>query len=133
MIDASVETIMRKIGSFPMLPSDALMKEALDEMNIHAIGIVCIVDAESKLIGIITDGDLRRRLLKTQKPFSAIFNEDVINFSEENMQSINSDTSIKDAANIFLSNKVWDLPVISESNQLLGIVHLHEIVESLIN
>lgn len=131
--EKSVASIMLSSEAFPVLSPDALVKEAMDEMNQHGIGIACIVDSNSTLLGIITDGDLRRRLIKTQKPFSAIFNEDVINFSIEDLTSINITTNIKEAAHIFLEKKVWDLPVVDDSNKLLGVVHLHEIVESLIS
>jgi arabinose-5-phosphate isomerase len=131
--EKSVESIMLSKDSFPILNPHSLVKEAMDEMNQYGIGIACIVDDKSTLLGIITDGDLRRRLMKTQKPFSAIFNEDVINFSIEDVTSINITTNIKEAANIFLEKKVWDLPVVDDSKKLLGIVHLHEIVGSLIS
>lgn len=132
-IEKSVEHIMLSTGAFPILAPNSLVKEAMDEMNQHGIGIACIVGSDSTLLGIITDGDLRRRLIKTQKPFSAIFNEDVINFSVEDVTSINITTNIKEAAQIFLEKKVWDLPIVDDSNKLLGIVHLHDIVESLIS
>jgi len=93
--EKSVASIMLSSGAFPVLSPHALVKEAMDEMNQHGIGIACIVDSNSTLLGIITDGDLRRRLIKTQKPFSAIFNEDVINFSIEDLTSINITTDIK--------------------------------------
>jgi DeoR family transcriptional regulator, catabolite repression regulator len=132
-IEKSVEQIMLSNGAFPILAPNSLVKEAMDEMNQHGIGIACIVGSDSTLLGIITDGDLRRRLIKTQKPFSAIFNEDVINFSVEDVTSINITTNIREAAQIFLEKKVWDLPIVDDSNKLLGIVHLHDIVESLIS
>lgn len=132
-IEKSVEHIMLSNGAFPILAPNSLVKEAMDEMNQHGIGIACIVGSDSTLLGILTDGDLRRRLIKTQKPFSAIFNEDVINFSVEDVTSINITTNIREAAQIFLEKKVWDLPVVDDSNKLLGIVHLHDIVESLIS
>ena len=132
-IEKSVEHIMLSNEAFPILAPNSLVKEAMDEMNQHGIGIACIVGSDSTLLGILTDGDLRRRLIKTQKPFSAIFNEDVINFSVEDVTSINITTNIREAAQIFLEKKVWDLPVVDDSNKLLGIVHLHDIVESLIS
>ena len=64
-----------------------------------------MVGEESNLLGVITDGDLRRALLKNQKPFSAIFNDDILNFTNENIQSISLDTSLNDAAKLFLEKK----------------------------
>tara|TARA_B100001939_G_scaffold287227_1_gene257710 strand:- start:541 stop:945 length:405 start_codon:yes stop_codon:yes gene_type:complete len=128
----TIEKIMRVSDSFPVLKPNSLVKEALDSMSEHGIGIVCVVGDESKLLGVITDGDLRRALLKNQKPFSAIFNDDIVNFTNKNIQSIGIDTSLNDAAKLFLEKKVWDLPVVDKENSLLGIVHLHEVVEMLL-
>ena len=54
-------------------------------MSQFNLGILCIVDEENRLKGIITDGDLRRMLLNIQKPFSAFFIDDVIKHSKKTL------------------------------------------------
>ena len=66
-----VKDIMIKIGSFPIIDKKTILKEALTEMGDANLGLVCIIDQNKELLGLITDGDLRRKLLKVQKPFSA--------------------------------------------------------------
>ena len=68
-----VKDIMIKIGSFPIIDKKTILKEALTEMGDANLGLVCIIDQNKELLGLITDGDLRRKLLKVQKPFSAFF------------------------------------------------------------
>ena len=63
--------IMLKVGSFPIVKEKTIFKEAIEKMSQFNLGILCIVDEENRLKGIITDGDLRRMLLNIQKPFSA--------------------------------------------------------------
>ena len=64
-----VKDIMIEIGSFPIIDKKTILKEALTEMGDANLGLVCIIDQNKELLGLITDGDLRRKLLKVQKPF----------------------------------------------------------------
>ena len=48
-------------------------------MDSFRLGVVCIVGSEEELLGIITDGDIRRKLLSVQKPLPAFFIDDAIN------------------------------------------------------
>ena len=57
-----VEDIMRKGDRLPRNAPDALLPEAIVEMSRKGMGMTCIVDAGDKLLGIYTDGDLRRTL-----------------------------------------------------------------------
>ena len=57
------ESIM-KTEKIPIVNEKTILKEALEEMNKYEIGISCVVNTQGKLIGIITDGDIRRGLLK---------------------------------------------------------------------
>src|SRR3954468_3019638 len=60
-----VSDIMRKGDQLPRnRPDDALLPTALDEMSKKGIGMTCVVDANDRLLGIFTDGDLRRTLEK---------------------------------------------------------------------
>ena len=70
--------IMLKLGDFPVVPYNMILKEALEEMNKYNLGVACLVDKKNILKGIITDGDIRRKLLNDQKPFSAFFVDDSI-------------------------------------------------------
>ena len=66
-----VSEVMMPLDRFPVIGETIILKEALEEMGRFQLGIACIVDASKKLLGILTDGDIRRKLLKVQKPFSA--------------------------------------------------------------
>lgn len=63
-----VHEVMLKPNSFPVLKETTILKEALETMGKFNLGIACIVDDDSKLLGLVTDGDIRRKLLKVQKP-----------------------------------------------------------------
>ena len=119
-------------NSFPVINDNEILKTALDKMNHFGHGIVCIINTENKLTGIITDGDIRRRLLASQKPLSALFVEDAIKYSIKSPITISNDTELGDAVNLMESKKVWDLPVVDKVNNLIGLLHLHTAIKKLL-
>ena len=101
--------IMLKIGEFPV-----------------------ITNKKTELVGIITDGDLRRMLLNIQKPFSAFFVDDVILHAKKNPITSTPEENVKKTLTKMNSFKVWDIPILKK-NKLVGLVHLHPAVENLIS
>ena len=73
-----VSDVMISLGRVPVIGEYVIFKEALEEMGRKRLGIVCIVNPHNKLLGILTDGDVRRMLLRVQKPFSAFFVDDAL-------------------------------------------------------
>jgi len=68
-----VSEVMMGLERVPVIKENVILKEALEEMGRFRLGVACIVNDNNKLLGILTDGDIRRKLLKVQKPFSAFF------------------------------------------------------------
>ena len=127
-----VSDVMMTLGQFPAINKTTLLKEALEEMGKHSLGIVCIVDNENKLCGILTDGDIRRKLLKVQKPFSAFFVDDAAIHSISKPVCCKANDSLYTIISIMGEKKIWDLPVIDNDRKLLGLLHLHPAVKALI-
>lgn len=125
----TVSQLMLKINQFPIINEKKILKEALDLMDETKLGVVCIIDEEQNLKGIITDGDLRRKLLYIQKPFSALLIDNVINHATNNPKTILKDTNIQDAVLLMEKKQIWDLPVIDEQNKLIGLLHLHNAIK----
>src|SRR5210317_453271 len=92
-----VEDVMIPLGNFPIITQKTILKEALTEMGEANLGLVCIINEKNKLLGLITDGDLRRKLLKVQKPFSAFFIDDVQIHAKENPITCSLEADLKDA------------------------------------
>ena len=55
-----------------------ILKVTLEKMIYFKIGMACVVSKKNILVGVITDGDLRRKLLTNQKPWSALLNDDAV-------------------------------------------------------
>ena len=131
-ISMKVKDIMIKIGSFPIIDKKTILKEALTEMGDANLGLVCIIDQNKELLGLITDGDLRRKLLKVQKPFSAFFVDDALVHANLNPIVCNPEDDLKKIVTLMGEKQIWDLPVVNEDQKLVGLLHLHPAVKRLI-
>ncbi len=122
-----------KINKIPYVLDNVLFKEAIDSMNEHKLGIVCVVDKNNTLKGVFTDGDIRRKIIKIQKPFSALFVDDVLTHTNMKPITIYENKKIIDALKVMNKNKIWDLPVISKKGVLLGLIHMNSILKKIID
>ena len=122
-----VGDVMIDIRSFPVVEKTTLIKESLDQMNTFGIGIACVVDSRNsqQLLGILTDGDVRRKLVSMQKPLSAWMMDDASMHMTSTPLTVTSQDALADAVALMGQKKIWDLPVVSESGCLIGLLHLH--------
>lgn len=127
-----VADVMLPMGRFPVVRPSLFLKEALEDMGRWRLGIVCILAEDGTLAGILTDGDIRRKLLKIQKPFSAFFADDVIDHAVRSPTTVSSNAPLMDAVNLMEDRQVWDLPVVDADGKLTGLLHLHPVVKALI-
>lgn len=127
-----VSEIMLKPDSFPVLHGRTLFKEALEAMDRSRLGIACIIDEDQKLLAIVTDGDIRRKLLKVQKPFSAFFADDVLKHAIHNPITIQPTTPLVQSVEIMGEKQIWDLPVVDDDGVLVGLVHLHPAIKAVL-
>ena len=126
------ENIMLTPEKFAQVTPDEFLKVALDKMSESKIGIVCVVE-NKQLKGIITDGDIRRKLLNIQKPFSALFSDYVIDHAIKAPTVCSDQDSITHALELMEKNQIWDLPVLNCKNELVGLLHLHAVIKHLIS
>ena len=126
-----VGDVMIGLNDAPKIAKQTLLKEALEIMDEKKLGIVCIVDDDSQLEGIITDGDIRRMLTKVQKPMAALMSDDVINHAILNPTTVNMNTDLVEAVSIMGNKQIWDLPVVDDNNILKGLLHLHPAIKSM--
>ena len=127
-----VQEVMLEKKYFPIVEENEILKNALDKMNSFGYGIVCLINFKSELIGVITDGDIRRRLLSSQKPLSAMFIDDAIKHCIKSPITVSNNSKLKDAVDLMEKRKIWDLPVINENNHLIGLLHLHNAIKKLL-
>jgi len=127
-----VSEVMLEVEKCPIVSENVILKQALEEMGALKLGMSCIVDFEGKLLGIITDGDIRRKLLKSQKPLSALFVDDALMHSIQTPIVTKPSDLLIDAVMLMDKNQVWDLPVVDNHNKLIGVLHSHRAVAVLL-
>ena len=131
--NVDVKKIMLGIDRVPTLFSDSTFKDVIDKMNEFKLGIVCIINDNYKLIGILTDGDIRRRLIKSQKPISALFLDEAKKYCIREPQTIKPEMKLVDAVKLMGEKQIWDLPVTENNNKLIGLLHLHTAISKILN
>jgi len=129
--DLTVADVMLPLEKTPKTSGRTLLKEALELMDKHRLGIVCISDSDGTLQGIITDGDIRRMLSNVQKPLAALMSDDVIVHAIKSPTTVTSSTYLQDAIDIMGKKQIWDLPVVDQG-KLQGLLHLHPAINAII-
>ena len=127
-----VDQVMLSPDRFPVIGEREILKEALEAMGRSRLGIACIVDSNHKLLGILTDGDIRRKLLKVQKPFSAFFVDDALVHAIKSPATIKPTDTLVAAVEMMGRKQIWDLPVVDEQGFLVGLLHLHPAIRALL-
>jgi len=121
-----VADIMRKGEQLPRSrAADALLPTALDEMSRKGIGMTCVVDAEGGLLGIFTDGDLRR-LLEHHDTIKGIKVGDVM---RRNPTTIAPERLAAEAAQIFENRSLGGRLVVCDAGgKLVGAITFHDLL-----
>ena len=126
-----VKDSMISIDKVPIVDENAILKEALEAMCDLKIGICCIIK-NKKIKGIITDGDIRRKILSVQKPISAFLVDDAIIHAVKNPIILDMEQTVSYGIKIMEKYLIWDIPIIDKKNILQGLLHLHPIVKKLL-
>ncbi len=129
----TVQDILLPPSEIPAMPAKTLMKEALEMMTAKRLGLACVTDEGGKLVAIFTDGDLRRLLLRSQKPLSALFADDIIDHARTEFTTVGPDLTLQDALDMLQEREIFDLPVVDADGKLLGVIHLHPALKALLH
>lgn len=119
-----VMDIMHSGEKVPIVYEDMTMKEAIIEITSKGFGATAVLDRNQNLIGIITDGDLRRYIEKGND----LNNGSVKSAMTKNPKTIKYNETVADALNLMEKYKITVLLVLDENNKLIGILHLHDIL-----
>ncbi len=127
----TVNDIMHKEKMIPLVNVNQSTKKLIMEMTSKKLGVVGIVDDEKKLVGIVTDGDLRRGIEK----FNNIFQENTDKIMVKNPKTIDKNLLAIDALTVMEKYNITSLFVIENKNSMIpvGIIHIHDILKVGIN
>jgi len=119
-----IKNLMHKGRKIASISQESLMKDVLEEMTKKKLGMTCVVDSDQKLVGVITDGDLRRIIQKHRKNFLQKTARDCMT---PNPITINKDDLATKGLNIMEENKITSLIIKSKKGEIEGIIHLHDL------
>jgi arabinose-5-phosphate isomerase len=123
-----VEDLMHTGKAFPMVSGKTLMKEAVFEITSKRLGVTGVCSTEGHLIGVITDGDLRRALEK----FSDLFNREASEVMTKNPKWIEKDALAAKAVQRMEEYSITSLFVFNKTGDKVpvGIIHLHDLLKA---
>lgn len=129
-----VREVMITGDKIPLVLTGTPVKKAVAEMDKKGLGTVLVVDEDGALIGIFTDGDVRRTLLRRGLSDANLKNSHdlgkipIDEIMTKQPKFISPDVLAADALAIMEEHLITVLPVIEETGRLCGIVHLHDLL-----
>ncbi|MDA8731219.1 KpsF/GutQ family sugar-phosphate isomerase [Flavobacteriaceae bacterium] len=119
----TVGDVMKK-KNLPIISSQATIKEVIQRISEGKLGLVVIID-NNKIMGIITDGDIRRTMESREKDFFNLKAEDLMS---NHPKLIYESDKLISASNIMSQHKINSLLVVNESNDLVGVVQVYDLI-----
>jgi arabinose-5-phosphate isomerase len=120
---ARVESLMHSGEALPRVAPQTKMPDVIYEMSRKKLGVTAVVEGE-KLVGVISDGDLRRLLEKRGKD---VMDLTAVECMTKNPRTIAAGEFAATALALMEEKKITSLAVIGRDGKLLGIVHLHDL------
>lgn len=108
----------------PQVKSDSSVAEAIIEISSKRLGATAVMDNQNNVLGIITDGDIRR-MLEKHTNLIEIHAKDIMNPSPK---TIDEDALAIDALSMIRKHNITQLVILNETNQYAGILHLHDLL-----
>ena len=122
-----VEQLMHGADQRPMVSVETPMSEAMAEMSRKSFGMTCVVDSGERLVGVITDGDLRRQMLATQQGTRSILERRAGEVMTRNPVTVTRGTLAVEALRLMEERKITSIVVVGAAQTVEGIVHLHDL------
>lgn len=123
----TVENIMHAGEENPAITADKTVKEALFVITDKGLGATTIIDNEGRLLGLITDGDIRRSLEKGHE----FLDKKVVDIMTVNPLTIRANKLAAEALNLMENHKpkpITVLPVVDDEHKALGLIHVTDLL-----
>lgn len=119
-----VEHTMHSGEALPRVGTDTPMPAVIHEMSAKKLGMTTVLEADGRLAGILTDGDLRRLM---EKHRGATLEMSAGAAMTRNPQTIGPRVLASEALNLMEKRKITSVVVVDETRKVLGVVHLHDL------
>ena len=121
----TVEDLMAKNKDLPVVTRDMTLSDTLIEISSKGLGVALVVE-EKRLVGIFTDGDLRRTLNQVKDPL----NKKIENYMTKRTKTILKNKLAIEALDIMQKNKIYSIAVVDSKKIPVGIIRMHDLVEA---
>lgn len=118
-----VADVMRTDAEVPAVGPDVRLKDGLMEMTQKGLGMTAIVDEKNRILGIFTDGDLRRALDQGVDIHETLISEVMLG----GCKTTSTDVLAAEAVHIMEENKITSLLVADDDDQLVGALNVHDL------
>jgi arabinose-5-phosphate isomerase len=125
-----VRDLMHSGDDVPLVSEGTLIKDAIYEISSKKMGITAVVDSSGKLVGVISDGDLRRWMEKTEKAGENLLTKQAKDIMTRNPKIANKDSLAAEAVSIMEKNSITCLIVANAQAEPEGVIHLHDLLKA---
>jgi arabinose-5-phosphate isomerase len=119
-----IREVMLTDDRVPLVPADALIRDAVREMDAKQIGATLVADEQNRLAGLITDGDLRRALIKE----GDILDMRAHDIMSSSPKTIEEGQTAAEALGLMELYGITHLVILDRERHVKGIVHLHDLL-----
>jgi len=117
-----IEQLMHRGAQIPLVEGDTAMQDVIYEMSRKGLGMTCVTQ-DGRLVGIITDGDLRRHMSDTAN----ILDLHAGQVMTQNPVTLEKSTLAVQALNLMEQRKITSIVVVDRNRSVEGVVHLHDL------
>ncbi|MDI6745022.1 MAG: KpsF/GutQ family sugar-phosphate isomerase [Thermodesulfovibrionales bacterium] len=121
-----VKDLMHTGDALPFVSPETEMTKAVVEISSKRLGVAIVSDAGKKILGVLTDGDIRRGIEKWGKEFFDMKAGEVMT---KNPKTISEDELVVKALSIMETHSITSLAVPDSDGKAIGVIHLHDILK----
>jgi len=118
-----VDRLMKTGDQVPTVPPNTSLRKIVATMSAKQLGMTCVSNQKHELLGVITDGDLRRHLFE-QNDLGSLTALDIMT---DKPITIDASALAVQALNLLENRRVTSLVVLNDSKRIVGVVHLHDL------
>ena len=123
-LSTSIAELMLAGSAIPSVLSGESIKAAVEAIDNHELGVVFVVNDAGTLVGILTDGDVRRLVARQSPPLD----QPVDCIMTKNPRTLSPEAPAYDALNLMERHQITVLPITGQAGVVEGLLHLHDIL-----
>ena len=125
-----VRDIMHTGDAVPKVSVDTLIKDAIYEISSKKMGVTAVLDPAGKLLGVISDGDLRRWMERTEKTGENLLSKKAREIMTKDPKVIAKDALAAEAMAIMENSSITCLMILDADRRPEGVIHLHDLLKA---